>query len=227
MDGVSFLILPSPALPASAYEGLAAALRRHHVEATVGRADLAAQHTAGDLIQRWAHQVTPNTVLVPHSNAGYLAPSVRKGRASTAILFMDAALPPAESSTTLAPPGFRKFLAGLAGATGLLPPWTQWWSGEDVATVIPEADFPELDRRCPRLPLSYFDYSVAPPVGWTSARNAYLAFGDTYDEEWHRAAASGWPRSRLEGGHLHFLHDPDAVAAPLISLERDLRAEAP
>ena len=219
MDGAALLILPSPALPATAYAGLAAALRGLGAEATVAAADLGVGESARDLIERWSQLVGPDTVLVPHSNAGNLAPSVRAAGAGTqGIVFMDAALPPVTGSATLVPPAFREFLSDLAGEVGVLPPWTQWWRREDLASVIPDTDFAELDRRCPRLPLSYFDFRVTVPIGWASAQNAYLAFGGTYNEEFELVVGRGWPHARIEGGHLHFLHDPDAVAARVLSL---------
>ena len=58
----------------------------------------------------------------------------------------------------------RAGTGGLAGSPGrtrrrirVLPPWTRWWSRDDLAGVIPEDPFDDLDRDCPRLPLSYFD----------------------------------------------------------------------
>jgi hypothetical protein len=194
-------------------------MRGQGAEATVAAADLGGGETARDLIERWSQLVGPDTVQVPHSNAGNLAPSVRAADGGNhAIVFVDAALPPVTGSATLVPPAFREYLADLAGEAGVLPPWTQWWRGEDLASVIPDTDFPELDRGCPRLPLSYFDLEVAVPSGWASARNAYLAFGDTYDEELDLVVGRGWPHARIEGGHLHFLHDPDAVAARILAL---------
>jgi hypothetical protein len=223
MEGSSLLILPSPALPATAYAGLAAALRSGGAEVTVATADLGGGETASDLLVRWSQLVGPDTVLVPHSNAGNLAPSVRAaGGGSQAIVFMDAALPPVTGSATLVPTAFREFLADLAGEAGVLPPWTQWWRREDLASVVPGADLAEIDRRCPRLPLSYFDFEITVPSGWVSASNAYLAFGDTYDEEFDLVVGRGWPHARIEGGHLHFLHDPDAVAARILTLVSQL-----
>ncbi len=70
----------------------------------------------------------------------------------------------------------------------------------------------------PRLPLSYFRSTVAVPAGWERTPSGYLAFGDTYAEEAARARSWGWPARRLDGGHLHLLHDPDATVAALLDL---------
>lgn len=218
-EDVSVVILPSPLLPARAYESLRAALAEQVADATIAPSDLTPEQGAGDLIARWADLLGPGTVLVPHSNAGYLAPAVRALRGGTQpIVFLDAALPPPTGTTALAPPRFRAVLRDLAGEGRLLPPWTRWWPREDLRDVIPAASFDQLDRECPRLPLSYFDFHLEVPDSWAAAPNAYLAFGDTYGEEFGFAAARSWPRARLEGGHLHFLHDPGEVASRVLDL---------
>ncbi|GEM_PF-1939336 len=45
--------------------------------------------------------------------------------------------------------------------------------------MLPAEAYDEVDRHCPRLPLSYFEQAVAVPDGWAMGANAYLAFGDT------------------------------------------------
>ncbi|QXT62990.1 hypothetical protein [Tessaracoccus palaemonis] len=71
---------------------------------------------------------------------------------------------------------------------------------------------------CPRLPLSYFDYRIAPPTDWVTGPNAYLAFGATYVAQLEFALAEGWPQARIAGAHLHFLHEPETVAARIREL---------
>lgn len=131
---------------------------------------------------------------------------------------MDAALPPRAGVTELAPPQFREHLQSLAQRDGKLPPWTRWWPREELDDVIPLDQFDELDRQCPRLPLRYFTGRVASPVGWALATCAYLAFGSTYACEVTFARDQGWPLDTLDGGHLHFMHDPATVADKLLAL---------
>lgn len=216
---VRLLVLPSPLLPAIAYDGLAAALSRAGVPAEVAAVGTEAPPDAVRLVEAWASRASTDTVLLPHSNAGYLAPSVRhRAGGSAPVVFVDAALPPEVGATRLAPSRFRDHLEELAGAGGVLPPWTRWWPRAVLADVIPVHRFEELDRTCPRVPLSYFDGEVVPPPGWVDGPTGYLAFGDTYADELAFARARRWPTAVLEGGHLHFLHDPDAVAAAVLGL---------
>src|SRR5690348_6686332 len=81
-----------------------------------GRDPAASRSAADRLVARWTdHAVRLDaTALLAHSNAGFLAPIVRArvGR-DLPVIFMDAALPPVSEPTTLAPEGFRAFLATL------------------------------------------------------------------------------------------------------------------
>jgi hypothetical protein len=75
-----------------------------------------------------------------------------------------------------------------------------------------------MDAACPRLHVAYFDTLLRAPGGWDGAPHAYLAFGDTYAEELRFARTRQWPATRLEGGHLAWLADPDGVAAAVLDL---------
>lgn len=219
------LVLPSPLLPASAYEGLADALRDQGRDVTLASATLAHGEGAADLVERWSALAGPGLLVVAHSNAGFAAPAVRSCSEGSRLVFVDAALPPETGSTTLASDGFYAHLASLADEQGVLPPWTRWWPRDDLAGVIPEERFDELDRSCPRLPLRYFQGRLTPPPGWATRPSAYLAFGGTYAEELVFARTHGWPVEVLDGRHLHFLHDPVTVAQRVLALDGATRAE--
>ncbi|WP_109474601.1 hypothetical protein [Ornithinimicrobium cavernae] len=219
----SALLLPSPLLPVSAYGGLAASLVQAGADVTVASVTSGEAADARTLVRTWAALAGPGATLIAHSNAGYLAPAVRDlaGRGGR-VIFMDAALPPESGPTLLAPSQFRDHISSLASDDGQLPPWTRWWSLEDLDGVIPADRFDELDRDCPRLPVSYFDAQIVAPQGWVDAPNAYLAFGSTYAEELAFAQKSGWPYTVVAGGHLHFLFDPATVAADVLKLTERL-----
>lgn len=215
----SVLVLPSPLLPESAYRDLAAAFTDRGADVSLASATLGPGEGAHDLVQRWSRLTAPDTILVPHSNAGYLAPLVRAiGSPRARVVFMDAALPPAAGRTRLAQPPLRTMLAELVDRNGLLPPWTRWWPESVMADVLPPGRRTEIDRDCPRLPLSYVDATVDAPQNWIAGPNAYLGFGTTYADELEFARTNGWPHSTVDGGHLHFMHDPDGVAAHLQAL---------
>ena len=78
-----------------------------------------------------------------------------------------------------------------------------------------------------RLPLAYFRDSLPAPAGWAHRPNAYLAFGDTYDEERRQAGVWQWPVETLDGEHLHLLVAPDDVATTVTALLARLDVHPP
>jgi hypothetical protein len=221
----SLLVLPSPFLGAAAYRPLVEALRSAGAAAEVATYD--EPPVADRVVERWAEQAAfrDDVVLVAHSNAGYLAPGVGARLGRTPIVFLDAALPPSEGSTALAPEPLRHELARLADPHGLLPRWTRWWSREQLAAVLPDPWFEQLDASVPRVPISYVDVPVTVPPGWEHGPRAYLALGpETYAAEIDRARSLGWPVRVLPGaGHLHAVVEPDETAASLLGLLSSLR----
>ena len=165
-------------------------------------------------------------VLVAHSNAGLYVPALAGERHVAAQLFVDAGLPPADGSTTLAPAEFYEFLASRADAGGLLPPWTQWWEEADVDGLFPSRSARErIEDEQHRLPLAYFRDSLPVPGGWDDKPSGYLAFGDTYADERQRAQALGWPVRTLAGRHLHMLVEPREVATAITQMLASLGLE--
>jgi hypothetical protein len=165
--------------------------------------------------------VGPPLALVAHSNAGLHLPVVCAERRVLATVFVDAALPAASGATPLAPAAMHDFLRSLAGADGLLPPWTEWWSREQLAGLFPDdASRSTVAAEQQRLPLSYFTATLEAPAGWIDRPAAYLSFGDTYQAERDSAGRWGWRVQTLPGGHLHQLVDPRGVAAAVDVLLR-------
>jgi hypothetical protein len=219
---VRALVLPSPFLPAVAYEPWVASLRGRGLDVVL--APVPSPPGAAELVELWTGLADADTVLLPHSNAGYLAPGVSDASDGAPIVFVDAALPTPGPVTRLAPARFREFLGGLADEHGRLPPWTRWWPRADYDAVLPGDWFERIDAAAPRVPLSYVDAEVAIRAGWEQGSRAFLAFGDTYAEEWERAEAAGWPTRRLDGSHLHWLVEPAVTAKVTAALAHEVRA---
>ncbi len=215
-------MLPSPFLPDVAYEPWVASLGRRGLE--VALAPVPSPPRGEELCRVWSELADGDTVLLPHSNAGYLAPVVSDASDGAPIVFVDAALPEPGPVTRLAPEGFRDFLAGIADEHGMLPPWTRWWPRADYDAVLPGDWFDEVDVAAPMVPLSYVDAEVTLPPTWERGQRAYLAFGDTYADEWDRAGRAGWHRRRLGGGHLHWLVEPEVTAGVTAALVHEVRA---
>ena len=212
------VLLPSPFLPARAYAPLVDALGRRGwgvviaTTATVPDGPEPVLAAYAGCVER----ERPDVVLA-HSNAGRYAVAAAAGRP---VVLVDAALPPESGDATLAPQALLDHLAGLADAEGFLPPWTRWWSDEDLANVVPDPEvLADIRAVEPRLPLAYVRGRLGAPSRWQDAPQAFLALGGTYADELALAHRLGWPTAVLDGAlHLHHLVDPDAVAAAVVDL---------
>ena len=213
-----WLVLPSPFLGPAAYAPLAAALRAGGDDASV--ATYAEPPVTAELVDAWssAAEELDDVVLVPHSNAGHLAPLVSGRCGGLPIVFMDAALPASSGTSPLVPTQLRSHVVDLADSDGLLPAWTRWWPRDDLENVLPGAWFDRIDAIAPGVPLAYVDETVDVPDGWERGRRAYLAFGETYAEELTRVRELGWPHRVVPARHLHCVVDPDETTAELRSL---------
>lgn len=166
-------------------------------------------------------------ILVPHSGAGVFVPHLVRAvgaREATAV-FADAALPRRPGASTVVEGEFLPFLRELASG-GVVPPWPQWWPGEDLSPLFPdEATRQAVTSEAGALPLRFFEETLpALPEGWPPCRAAYLVFSEAYRQEADQAARAGWPVRELPGEHLHMLVSPGQVAAGIISLAAEARA---
>lgn len=172
--------------------------------------------------------------LALHSNAGVFAPVIATGcpRPVAAAVFVDAALPAEAGPTPTAPASLVAHLTALADVRGRLPRWSDWWSADEVAALVPDRE--ARDRvlsEQPRLPLAFYLASVPVPEPWTAVPCAYLRFSDAYLDEADIARGRGWPTEHLRGSHLHQVVDPvttlDAIVALADSLGQTARRPAP
>lgn len=218
-----WLVLPSPFLGSAAYAPLVDALAVGTDRASVARAT--EPLTAAGLVDSWAATAASlgDVVLVPHSNAGHLAPGVSETCGGLPVVFMDAALPASSGASPLVPPSLMSMLADLA-EDGQLPRWTRWWPREEVEDVLPGDWFARIDAVVPQVPLTYAEGSVVVPDDWERGRCAYLAFGaDTYADELTRADEAGWPVRILDGArHLHCVVDPEVTSNAIRDVARRL-----
>jgi hypothetical protein len=218
------VLLPSPFLPARAYAPLVDALERRGWDVVVATTETVPDGPEPVLAAyaQCVAQVRPD-VVIAHSNAGRYAVTVAAG---VPVVYVDGALPPSSGEAPLAPAALLDHLAGLADTEGFLPPWTRWWSDDDVAAVVPDPVVLAAIRDGePRLPLAYVRGRLGAPSGWQEAPQAFLALGGTYADELSLADTLGWPTAVLSGaGHLHHLVEPDAVAAVVVDLAARLGA---
>ena len=153
--------------------------------------------------------------LVAHSGAGGLVPSVVAASdvPINAILFVDALLPhPGMCWMDTAPERLRERLAGLA-ASGLLPPWNEWFAPSVLEGLLPEASMRKrFISGLPRLPLEYFETPAPAAEDWRASPTGYLRLSPAYEQETREAEQRGWLTRREPSDHLAMLTRPEAVA---------------
>lgn len=159
-------------------------------------------------------------ILVPHSNAGLYVPAITERRKVSAVVFVDAGVPPPDGGDipTL-PAEFFETIAAKADDRRVLPVWSEWWDERDIVSLFPNpATRADIERQQRKLPLSYFEDAVRVPAGWADRPCAYLAFGETYQTEVETARRLGWPVQVLDGEHLEMVVHPPGVADALLAL---------
>lgn len=160
-------------------------------------------------------------ILVTHSGAGAFAAQLCAaiGTGDITTIFADAGLPGPAGAGPVVGGGFLPYLREIA-SDGVVPPWHQWWPGEDLSPLFPgESARREVTSEAGPAPLAFFEEEL-PPVaaGWPPRRAGYLLFSDAYRQQAQEAGALGWPVIELPGQHLHMLVDPAGVAAAIMDL---------
>lgn len=160
------------------------------------------------------------TVLVGHSGAGPLLAAA--GDACGGVdgyLFVDAGLPtPGKSWFETVPAELAVQVRSMARG-GWLPPWSEWWGPEEMATLLPDPQVRErFAAECPRLPVAMFEEPLPPSPGWASRPGGYLRLSDAYDEPAQQAEALGWPVIELDGHHLSVVTEPELVLESVFDL---------
>ena len=74
---------------------------------------------------RAALQGVSEPILVGHSAAGFLLPSLAAALNAAALIFVDARVPPPLGRTRPVDGSFMEFVRSLAPDGGLLPPWSR------------------------------------------------------------------------------------------------------
>jgi hypothetical protein len=167
------------------------------------------------------HESHQSAILVAHSNAGLFVPVIAKelGRPVACSIFADASIPPSSGSAPVAEEAFLPFLRDLADKDGRLPQWTNWWSEQDVAPMLPDPLTRQvITAEQPRLPLDYYLEHIPVPDDWDDIPCAYLLFNEAYEGQAAEADRRGWPVRTTPGEHLHQVVDPAAVTRALLEL---------
>lgn len=231
MAATTIVLLHSPLVGPLAWQPVADVLRRRGHQVVVP--DLSAAfdsqppfyealaQTANDAIR--ASGAGP-ALLVPHSGAGPLVPSVVAAAGSRVggIVFTDATVPhPGRAWCDRVPEVALQLRQRSVG--GLLPPWNEWFPPGTLEAILPDADTrSRFVAELPRLPLSFIQEPAPVIEGWERVPCGYLRLSEVYDAPADQARELGWPVTRYEGHHLSMLTDPRDIAAHLEGLHSRL-----
>jgi hypothetical protein len=230
----AFALIHSPLVSPYTWAATAAALQqRGHAARVPDLADTPGagpywqQHTTSAAAALAGWETEAPLVLVAHSGAGALLPSVGRAlaRPVAAYLFVDAGWPSGglsrlETFGAGDRPAFEAFL----NDGGRFPTW----QADDLAPIL--ADAAVRARVAAELRPRGLDYWSEPlPVvaGWPAAPLGVLRYTATYAPDAAQAAAHGAVVRERPAGHFEMLAQPAVVAEELISLATETITRGP
>jgi hypothetical protein len=163
--------------------------------------------------------VPPGAIVVGHSAAGFLLPSLASTFSASGVIFVDALIPPDQGSVPPADSDFLQFVRSLPrDDDGLLPPWSRWWGEGAIERLIGDAQtYRRFEAELPRLPLSWFDDAVDVPR-WQHLPAGYVQTSARFASSSRDAQERGWAVRALAGTHLHPLLAPRETADALLEI---------
>lgn len=157
-------------------------------------------------------------LLVGHSAAGLLLPSLAGPLDAWGMILVDGRIPPEQGPTPPAEPEFAGFVSALPVEQGRLPKWSQWWGRGGLSTLIPDRWTREaFEADLPRLRPEWFDDAIPTPP-WDHLRVGYLQTSPRLADQAQMASARGWPVQTLAGTHLDPFLRPGETALAISEL---------
>jgi pimeloyl-ACP methyl ester carboxylesterase len=216
-----FMLVHSPLVGPATWQWVAEALQSSGHDVAVPDLREAAITGAPRAVVRAALHRTGKepTVLVGHSGAGFLLPSIAAGLESPVrrLVFVDAGVPPCDGEATTSAE-FLEQLRSLA-SDGTLPKWSTWWGKRVMETLVPDGSRRAvIEAEMPQVPLVLFESPTPVPVGWCEGPGAFVLLSEPYRRDANTARSLGWPVVEDLGNHLDIVNDPESVARRLVGL---------
>ena len=162
--------------------------------------------------------VAPGAVVVGHSAAGFLLPSLADKIKARGLVFVDALIPPDSGLVPPADSEFLQFVSRLPCDNGLLPRWSRWWGDGVLERLFQDAQtFERFEAGLLRLRVSWFDDMVDIPR-WDRLTAGYLQTSERFAPSARDALKRRWPVRVLAGTHLHPLVAPEDTADALLEI---------
>jgi hypothetical protein len=167
--------------------------------------------------ERCAQAAADVDLVAAHSGSGVVLPLIAEATRARSVVFVDAIVP-SETSATTPSVGLVAFVRSLP-SDDHLPPWTTWWSEDDVGEILPDPELrAQIAAEEPRLPADFYDHAVPVPPQWTARRSiTYVRFSEAYEDDAAEAGRRNWVVRHVPGSHLHLLDQPALVADVLLT----------
>lgn len=227
---MDFLLVHSPLVGPTTWRWVAAALSAAGHDAVVpdlrtsavtGRPQSFVDEAVSSTPSDWC---TP--VVVGHSGAGFLLPSIVERLDAAHAVFVDAGLPPDNSPAT-AGADIVDRLRVLA-VDGTLPKWSTWWGPDVMRALIPDdARRAQVDAELPGVPIAFYEVAMEFPTDWPRRSSSFLLLSEAYRADADKARSLGWSLTERLGGHLDIVSAPEAVAPLIVDLAREKAPDAP
>ncbi len=231
---LTFSLIHSPFLGPSSWWSVGEALDRNGMRALT--LDLSDALEAGGRVYESlgeiaARQITARSILVAHSGAGALVPTICRYASGRilGVIFVDALLPHQGRSWFDTAPAALAERIRRDARLGRAPPWPSWLPESVLADLLPDRDMREsLINSAPQVPLGFLG-ELAPECSAPTTQYgcAYLQLSEAYRVEAEQSRASGWAVEQFNGHHLSALTDPAGVAQGIIDLALGLARRAP
>lgn len=224
---MELLLVHSPLVGPTTWRWVAAALAAAGHDAVVP--DLRASAVTGrpQAVVDEAAAATPSgwtePVVVGHSGAGFLVPSIADRLGAAQTVFVDAGLPP----TTGPASAGADILDGLRtmAVDGTLPRWSTWWGPDVMRALVPhDARRARVEAELPEVPLAFYEVAMELPSDWSRRQSSFLLLSEAYRADADRARALGWSLTERVGGHLDIVSAPEVITPLIIELARAARA---
>jgi hypothetical protein len=231
-----FILVPGPLVGASSWAPSAEQLRfaGHRVQVP----DILARHATPPTWSAWTWHLLEQLAaasepfVVGHSSASVLVAELATRMPVQGIIIVDGEVPPSQGAASAVRPALHEHIRSVAGADGMLPIWSRWFTndarrlsliGLDLLAADPAA-LARFEAELPKLHAGWFDDTIE-LANWDHVPAGFIQTSPIYDHAIAEAQRRGWPVIRLQGTHLHPTLRPVETADAIMAMSRQLRGD--
>ena len=229
----NLILVAGPPVRASSWEPTAKRLREAGWYVQVP--DILTYYTSPPAWSAWTRclldhiDAVGDAIVVGHSSASPLVVDLATKLPARAVIIVDGEVPPSHGAASPVRPALRQFIRGLADASGTLPIWSKWYSGDPHRTSLIGLDILATDPVAlahfeiglPKMRVEWFN-DVIELTAWDHIPAGYIQTSKIYEHATLEAQRRGWPVARLHGTHLDPTLRPVKTADAILSMSHRL-----